>query len=299
MKSVVTANPFRCRMWSHHDRLEGYVTEETCSAEIESFGRHGQFVPVLGRPLRGDPAYDIELIYGARRLFVARHLNKPLLVELRDLDDRDAIVAMDIENRHRKDISSYERGLSYARWLRADYFKSQDDIARALKVSSSQVSRLLKLARLPSIVIDAFASPADICETWGLDLAEALDQPEHRAAVVRKARSIVATTPRPAGRDVYRQLMAASAPGRKPKPAARDLIVRGQDGEPLFRVRRQTNTIAILLPITRISEDMIGRIRREIVKTMEQPKERAGVRATPADARTRTIPTEREAERRA
>lgn len=275
-------------MWSHHDRLEGYVTEETCSTEIESFKRHGQFVPVLGRPLRGDPAYDIELIYGARRLFVARHLNKPLLVELRELTDRDAIVAMDIENRHRKDISSYERGLSYARWLRANYFKSQDDIARALKVSSSQVSRLLKLARLPSIVVDAFASPADICETWGLDLADALDQPEHRAAVVRKARAIVATTPRPAGRDVYRQLMATSIPGRKPKPAARDVVVKGNNGEPLFRVRHQTNTIAILLPVTRVSEDMFGRIRRDIAKVMEQSKERIGAR---------TIPTERDGER--
>jgi ParB family chromosome partitioning protein len=284
-------------MWSHHDRLEGYVTEETCSAEIESFERHGQFVPVLGRPLRGDRAYDVELIYGARRLFVARHLNKPLLVELRELSDHDAIVAMDIENRHRKDISSYERGLSYARWLRADYFKSQDDIARALKVSSSQVSRLLKLARLPSIVVDAFDSPADICETWGLDLAEALERPEHRAAVVRKARAIVATTPRPPGREVYRQLIAASAPGRKPKPAAHDVIVKGEDGEPLFRVRQQTNTIAILLPVTRVSEDMIGCIRRDIVKIMERPKERTGARATTADPRTRTMLTEREAER--
>jgi ParB family transcriptional regulator, chromosome partitioning protein len=284
MKSVVTANPFRCRMWSHHDRLEGYVTEWTCSTEIESFGRHGQLVPALGRPLRDDPAY------GARRLFVARHLNKPLLVELRDLGDRDAIIAMDIENRHRKDISSYERGLSYARWLRADYFKSQDEIARALKVSSSHVSRLLKLARLPSIVVDAFASPADICETWGLELAEALEQPEHRAAMVRRARAIVATTPRPAGRDVYRQLMAASAPGRKPKRAVHDMIVKGQDGEPLFRVRQQTNTIAILLPVTRISEDMIGHIRRDITNIMQQPKERTG-------ARTGTVSTEREGDR--
>ena len=277
-------------MWSHHDRLEGYVTEETCSAEIESFGRHGQFVPALGRPLLGDPAYDIELIYGARRLFVARHLNKPLLVELRDLNDRDAIVAMDIENRHRKDISSYERGLSYARWLRADYFKSQDEIARALKVSASQVSRLLKLARLPSVVVDAFASPADICERWGLDLAEALDNPEHRAAVVRKARAIVAMTPRPPGHDVYRQLMVTSAPGRGPRKQSHDTIVKGEDGEPLFRVRHQTNTVAILLPVARVSEDMIERIRRDIVKIMEQPQERPG-------GRTRTMPTEREGDR--
>ena len=120
-----------------HDRLEDYVCEETCRGEIESTARHGQLIPALGRKIHGDPNYDIELIYGARRLFVARHLNKPLLVELRPLSDREAIVAMEIENRHRKDLSSYERGTSYARMLRTKQFKSQDDLARTLKVSGT------------------------------------------------------------------------------------------------------------------------------------------------------------------
>jgi ParB/RepB/Spo0J family partition protein len=130
---IVSVSPFRCRMW-----------------EIESFSRHGQLVAALGRPLRKDPDYDVELIFGARRLFVARHLNQPLLVELREMSGREAITAMDIENRHRADISPYERGLSYARWLRAGFFACQEDIARALKVSCSHVSRLLKIARLSS-----------------------------------------------------------------------------------------------------------------------------------------------------
>src|SRR5262245_57838727 len=143
MKSIVSVNPFRCRMWALHDRLETHVTEDTCRAEIESISKHGQLVPVLGRPLRQDPDYEVELIYGARRLFVARLINQPLLVELRELSDRDAIVAMDVENRLRQDISPYERGRSYARYLQSGFFKSQDEIARSLKISASQVSRLL------------------------------------------------------------------------------------------------------------------------------------------------------------
>src|SRR4030088_270940 len=156
MPSVISVSPFRCRMWALHDRIDTYVNETTCKMEIDSFHRHGQLVPVLGRPVRGDPDYDMELIYGARRLFVARHINVALMVEVRDLSDRDAIVAMDIENRQRKDVSPLERGLSYARWLRSGYFKSQDDIAQNLKISSSQVSRMLKLARLPSAIVGAF-----------------------------------------------------------------------------------------------------------------------------------------------
>src|SRR5262245_26075307 len=133
MKTVVAVNPFDCRMWDLHDRLETQVTEESCKAEIESFSKHGQLIPVLGRPLTRDPTHKVELICGARRLFVARHINAPLLVDLREMSDREAIIAMDIENRQRADISAYERGLSYARWLRSGQFQSQDDLARQLR----------------------------------------------------------------------------------------------------------------------------------------------------------------------
>ena len=77
MPTITMMNPFRCRMWELHDRLEAHINEDTCRAEIASFGAHGQFVAVLGRRLKGDASHDIELITGARRLFVARHLNKP------------------------------------------------------------------------------------------------------------------------------------------------------------------------------------------------------------------------------
>src|SRR5690242_15233583 len=105
MRVTQTVSPFRCRMWDLHDRLEGELDEAGCRDEIESMRKHGQLVPVLARALRGDPDYDFELIYGARRLWVARHLNRPVEVEVREMTDREAIIAMDVENRQRKDLS--------------------------------------------------------------------------------------------------------------------------------------------------------------------------------------------------
>jgi len=261
MKSIRLVDPFRCRMWELHDRLESDITEETCKEEIESFLKHGQLVPVLGRPLIGDHAHDVELIFGARRLFVARHLNKPLAVELRDVSDREAIVAMDVENRQRKDISPYERGRGYARWLRTEYFESQEDIARTLNVSASQVSRLLKLARLPSVIVNAFGSTLDIGERWGLDLIEMWEDPQKRHAVAQKARTIGALTPRPAPQDVYRQLLAIPARGRKSKSRGRDEVVVDESGTPLFRIRHQGKSIAFLLPVDKVSPSCLGRLR--------------------------------------
>ena len=268
MHTVTTVNPFNCRMWQLHHRLEDHITEETCRAEITSFAEHGQLVPVLGRSLRQDSEHEIELIYGARRLFVARHVNKPLVVQLREISDREAIIAMDLENRQRRDISPYERGASYARWLQAGYFKSQDDIARALKISPSQVSRLLKLACLPKVIIDAFHSEIEIRETWALQLAEAMANPDSHALTVEAANSMAAMTPRLDAQDVYRQLLAVATRPRRSAVIV-DKVIKDRDGAPLFEIKYQNNSINIVLPIERVSAkglDSIKAVVRNILQ---------------------------------
>jgi len=265
----VEISAFRCRMWELHDRMEEHISEETCKAEIESFSRQGQLVPVLGRVLDGDQNYDAELIYGARRLFVARHLNKPLLVELRpSLSDREALIAMDSENRLRSDISPYERGLSFARWLRTGHFKSQDDIARALRVSASLVSRLLRFGELPSVIVSAFSTPMSIRETWGLQLAEELSDPAKRPQLIRAARVITAMPQRPPDDQIYRKLIAAAAQGRKIKPRTHDEVVKDSQGRPLFRIRQQTNSIAVVLPASAMSVKILDRIRQSTTQIL-------------------------------
>jgi ParB family chromosome partitioning protein len=257
---IITISPFRCRMWEHHDRIESHITEESCKAEIESFSRHGQIVAVLGRALPGDPDHDVELIFGARRLFVARHLNLPLLVEVREMSDREAITAMDIENRQRADISPYERGLSYARWLRIGFFESQEDIARGLKVSSSHVSRLLKIARLPSVIIDAFGKPAEILEAWGLELMEALEDPARREQILQRARAIAKVTPRPRPEMVLGKLLSTSAKTPLQRRVRLD-VVRGADSRPLFRIRYLERSVAFMIPSDRLSSSAVASIR--------------------------------------
>ena len=270
MRNIVSVNPFRACMWSLHDRCDQHVNEETCKAEIESFEKHGQLVPALGRVLRGDPDHDVELIYGARRLFVARHLNIPLLVDMREVSDREAIISMDIENRQRTDISPYERGVSYARWLRTGHFGSQDDIARALRISSSRVSRLLRLAKLPSVILNAFTTPLEICEAWGLDIMDALDDPQRRQRTIQAARAIGALNPRPPAKAVYRQLITASARGRQPKPAVRVEIVRDGEGAPLFRIRQLNTSVALVVPSQNLSAAAMAEIRAVVAGILQR-----------------------------
>jgi ParB family chromosome partitioning protein len=268
---VVEVDPFRCRIWELHDRLSDYVTDESCKAEIESVARHGQLVPALGRPLHGNHDFDVEIIYGGRRLYVARHLNVSLKVELRELSDQEALIAMDVENRHRTDLSPYERGLSYARWLRTPYFKSQDDIVRALGVSASHVSRVLKLAQLPTVLIGAFATPLELRESWGLELLEHWQDPARRPLLSQRARSIAAHQPRAGAEQVFRYLIDSAGKARRASPDSRDSVVKADNGSPLFRVRHQRNAIAIVLPSSALSESRFERIRRAVSEILQAP----------------------------
>jgi ParB family chromosome partitioning protein len=259
--AAITVSPFRCRVWSLHSRLDESLTEESCKAEIESFEKHGQLIPALGRRLRGDREYDVELIYGARRLFVCRLLSQPLLVELRDVSDRDGIIAMDLENRLRKDVSAYERALSYARWLREGHFKSASELAGALHVSHAQVSRLLKMARLPPAVVGAFESPTEICEAWGERLGRLLEHSNTESRVLGAARVIAAVVPRLPAQDVYERLCAAA---KLPRTRAGQRIVKDVDGKELFRVRHRRGLVMFNVPLDVLSQGLLDEIERAI-----------------------------------
>jgi len=292
---VVSVSPFRCRVWALHDRIEDHITEDTCRSEIESFSSHGQLVPVLGRPLHGDVDHDVELICGARRLFVARLLNTALLVDLRDMSDIEAIVAMDIENRQRTDVSPYERGLAYATWLRAGHFHSQEELAKTLKISPSQVSRLLQLARLPAVVLSAFGSPSNIREVWGLALAELLSDATKRDAVINKARLLSHSSARLPAPDAYRHLISASESKRRSKHTTHDDVIKDNQGAPLFRIRHYRDSIAIVLSSVKVSASALQEIRNAVAdilleSTAASGRLRGGP-AVPLSARhTRAVP---------
>lgn len=276
MANVIAVDPFRCRMWQGHERLEQCINEESCRAEIDSFLSHGQRLPVLGRPLKDDETHDFELVYGARRLFVARQLNAPLVVEVRELTDQEAIIALDIENRQRKDLSPYERGRSYHMWLRHRIFPSQEALARTLNISASQVSRLINLALLPPVIINAFASPLDICETWGRDIAELWGDPRKKRALIAAARAISSdSTQRPAAA-VFKRLIAAVADPQDRKAggtsSSRDEVVKARDGTPLFRIRQQRKDTALLLPGNLVSAGVLAEIKQKITQVLHRAR---------------------------
>lgn len=246
--SFVTADPFRCRIWEFNDRIEEYVTEDSCRAEIASVARDGQLVPVVGRLLKDDPEFDIEIIYGARRLFVARHLKVSIRVEIRDLSNRQAAVAIETENCLRKQTSPYERGMWLAKLLRQGIYQSRDEMAKDLRISPTQVTRLLKFAQLPALVIAAFPSPHDILESWAVELHKAWTDEHRRRLLTDRCRSLGATSPPPPAASAYETLVACPSSGGRSRPRSKRRIVKTPDGATVFRFERQRKDVVIRIP---------------------------------------------------
>lgn len=168
-KTFYQVDPSRCRMWAHHNRDYEALDFDRCKDLIESIKAQGkQEVPAIVRRIQGDLDHEFEVICGARRhwsvtwLRANNYPNFRFLVEPRDLTDEEAFRVSDLENRAREDLTDFERARDYLRALGHYYGGKQKDMAERLNVTPSWLSRYLDLARLPSEIVGAFASPHDL-----------------------------------------------------------------------------------------------------------------------------------------
>jgi ParB/RepB/Spo0J family partition protein len=276
--AIESVNAAECRVWHLHAR--GDVPDEvSCASLIDSIRANGQRIPVLGRRCGAPGEVAIELIYGARRLFAAQHLGIELLVDVRDLDDRAAIIAMDIENRVRADISPYERGMSYRSWLSAGYFSSQADLAASVGISEAQVSRLLRYAELPAAVVGAFDSPAAIKEQWAVTLAKRCQDPTTRQLTVRRARESVHSQSHSTPQAVYAALVH-DGPRSMANSRSRDQVVQDCAGKPLVRIGFRSRAVHIILPKEKVTPRLLRQISeylRTILTVGFEPEEEVDV----------------------
>lgn len=265
--AFVTADPFRCRVWNLNDRIETYVTAASCQAEIESMARDGQLIPAVGRLIKHDPNFDVEIICGTRRLFIAQHLKVLLRIQIRDLTDRQAAAAIEAENSLRRQTSPYERGLWLAKLLKQDIYQSQNEMARELNITPTQVSRLLKFADLPAMVLDAFASPNDILESWATELHKAWTD-DRRRLISERCRALQKYAPRPPAVSVYEMLIASRGRAARSGRRGAGRILRSPTGEPLLRLERQRKEVVLRIPNSLIDSNTEQAVTQAVIAVL-------------------------------
>jgi ParB family transcriptional regulator, chromosome partitioning protein len=196
-KVLLWVEPERCRMWGRHNRRYELLSERRCADLIEGFKAQGQQeFPAVVRRITGDPDHDYEVICGARRHWTVAWLRAHnyrqfrFLIEVRDLSDEEAFRLGDIENRDRADISDYERALDYADAVGRYYNGRQKDMSARLEVSEAWLSRYLGLAKLPKIIVEAYADITDIKERHAREINPLLSDPDRRKTILEAAKAV-------------------------------------------------------------------------------------------------------------
>ena len=193
--TLLRVDPAICNPWVRHNRDYRALSAEKCADLIEGLKSQGrQEFPAIVRRIRG--INQFEIICGARRHWAVTwlrangHPDFKYFIDIRNMSDEEAFRLSDIENRDRADLSNYERAVDYAEALALYYNGSQKDMAAAMQVSQTWLSRYLDIAKLPPDVLSAFADRVEIKERFVRNLKPLLADPKSRKHILAIARQL-------------------------------------------------------------------------------------------------------------
>lgn len=159
-------------MAGFRDRLD--TDPDSIASLRDSIAEYGQQVPVLLRhSTTTEGRYDV--VFGRRRVQALKQLDRPVKAMVRDLNDRDLVVAQGQENSARKDLSFIEKANFAAQMADAGYDRKV--ICDALSIDKTVISRMLTITgALPRRLIESIgAAPQAGRDRW-LALARKIGQ---------------------------------------------------------------------------------------------------------------------------
>lgn len=230
-----------CDVWAGNTRDVSTLTPRHFDDLVASIASVGQQVPVIARVSRTDPE-RLEVIAGACRLAAIRQLNEtraseeqlPITVELRELDDEQALKVVDAENRARSDMSRLEKARFYARAIESIYH-TETALAEVLGLHKSTVNRTLAITRLPQEVFGLIKNPHSISAAQASDFMADWNEPRLRDTLIDQIDELSANGPVSAAA-VFKALQQAVAPSAGPAP-----VIIVHEGAELGSIRRTKN----------------------------------------------------------
>ncbi len=250
----------RCVPWPFHNRLYELLTETECSDLIESIRTHGQLVPAIGRRHKTEGRADIEIVSGARRLWVARFLKIRIKVDLRVLTDEEAFVVSEDSNRY-EDITQYERAIEYRRVLGAIFGGNQARMAARVNISAGHLSRFLALAELPKPIVEAFPDPRKITLKLAAQIRAAMNSPGADKRILAVASEIARKHEPTEAEAIARAILATK--GRKPGSGGKRVEIKGPDGAVAFTLEKRSREVIVKIPKDRIGLAQLARLISE------------------------------------
>jgi ParB family chromosome partitioning protein len=234
---VLRLDPKRIRPSPYANRHEMSLAsgDQELAKLLKDIRSRGQLDPIRVRPVDDSPQFEYEIVYGHRRHAACLELDRddpkgfPVLALL-DAEAADArlhVLRMHSENWARSDLSPFEYGRMYLSWLQAKCFRNQEEIATAIGLDQSMVSTYIRIARLPSPILEAFGDPRGISLRWARDLAAILKSAELK--VLAAAREIAKRLEPREPTAVLRELVqAAQTLPARPTTKTETVKVRGK-----------------------------------------------------------------------
>ena len=198
---------------------------------VASIAEYGQQVPVL---VRHDPNYEgrYQIVFGRRRVAALKELGLPVKAMLRDLSDKDLVVAQGQENTARKDLSFIEK-VNFARQMK-DAGYERKIICDALSIDKTVISRMLHVAEsVPQELIAAIGAAPSVGRDRWVEMAKRVAASGKNATVL-SAR--VADMDATGSDDRFAQMLKLLTPKRTTPPAPPRKL-SGADGAELGQAK--------------------------------------------------------------
>ncbi|UFW92215.1 plasmid partitioning protein RepB (plasmid) [Bradyrhizobium barranii] len=146
---------------------------------MERIRERGQDSPILVRP-NPKSAGRYMVVFGHRRWKVAQALGRKVRAVVKDIEDREHVLALGQENAARADIPFIDRALFAADVVRLHYDDDNATILSALSIDRTTLSKMLSVAGLPSPILQAIGQAKNVGRDRWYELKLLLDSPANQ-----------------------------------------------------------------------------------------------------------------------
>ena len=171
---LIETNLIVASKWANRSN-DNFASTDFLNLRDEIAQAEGNVQPIKVRPLAGSKD-RYEIIYGYRRHRACLDLGLPVLALVEQINDKELFKEMERENRDRLDLSPWEQGRMYRQSLSEGLFASLGELSKEIGIDKGNLSKALRLAELPDVIVDAFSSPLDLQFRWSKLLNDALQQ---------------------------------------------------------------------------------------------------------------------------
>jgi len=197
--------------WANRNEAE-FSTDEFEELKTDIAASGGNVQPIKVRVTAVfDGQTHYEIVFGHRRHQACLLLEIPVNAVIEEsMTDLELFEEMDRENRARKSLSAWEQGRMYQDALTKGLYPSLRKLSESLNVNLADASRSVDLAKLPKVVVEAFASPLDLQVRWSKSLKDALQK--NPDGVLSTAKTISAKRGKFSPTEVFEQLIGKGIP---------------------------------------------------------------------------------------